>query len=184
MRPFVLAILSVMTLFVLTSCGSVMFNSNNSFNATEEGSAEASGNASEATSAEASGDQGTQDCDAYMQDLATKCFNTTVFDENGLLLNDVDENGNVLGPVDQNWARSYCNCFAQRSFQDYGCVAVQNDESLDNDAWLAKYSDIRNYCAEVSSSDESDQSPVVNPDAVVDEELDSRSNDVEGSIAE
>ncbi len=151
MKNWMMLIMAGAFLACVTACGSVTFNSNNSFasNATEE-SQQADADESDAAG-DADGDAATTDCDAYMKSFAKTCFDVTVFDENGLLLNDVDENGNVLGPVDQNWAKDYCDCFAQLAFQQYGCQAVHNDESLDNDAWLERYGSIREQCASVTT---------------------------------
>lgn len=148
MRGFWTVIFLVMALGTWTSCGAVIFG--------EKKDEAKSANTEPAEVAQVAD---VEDCDALMQELAENCFMMTAYEEDGVtVLHVIDELGNDLGEIDLNWVASYCECYAQLSFQTFGCSGVLEHEALDDAQYEEAYGGIRMICAEpvTNEADETD----------------------------
>lgn len=155
MRHLFLTSVGILCALAMTSCGTTKSNSS---------AAKAS-----VDDVKAAAEAGTLDCTAFMQDVADDCFQAAVYEDDGVSLrNDIDENGNVLGPVDQAWAADFCTCFAQVSFDSFGCETVAADQSLEDDAWKTKYENIGKTCVDAVRDARNAQNAASNDAAPVD----------------
>lgn len=149
--PFLISV-GILCTLAMTSCGTTKSNPSSAKASVDDVK----------TAAEA----GTLDCAAFMQDVADDCFQAAVYEEDGVSLrNDIDENGNVLGPVDQAWAADFCTCFAQVSFDSFGCQTVAADQSLEDDAWKTKYENVGKTCVDAVRADRNAQNDAPVDDA-------------------
>ena len=71
------------------------------------------------------------DCDLLMQEIIHDCLSTQ---------QDASTEEEKVAAV------SYCECFAQLSFQVFGCTTIYSHQSLSDEEWEATYSDIFAEC--------------------------------------
>lgn len=81
-----------------------------------------------------------------MQQIAQSCTQSELVDEQGQPRHIIDEVGNDLGPVDPTWAKNYCDCYAQTSFQMFGCNAIVQHQALDDQAYATTYRPVVDAC--------------------------------------
>lgn len=172
MRLIIAVVASLCACVILSSCGPVYIGSaarqaaqnkanaeaaaaENSDTAAAEGSASGESSANEA---EASSGGAGVNCDEFMQQLAESCFKAMAFEADGTTpLRMKDASGNDAGEVDQNWAKAYCECYAQMAFQKFGCTTVVSHENLDDAAYASTYADVEAACYEISKSQMTNQ---------------------------
>ena len=163
MRIIIAIIASVCACVILSSCGPVYIGSAARQAAQNKANAEAAANKTETTdtAAAAAADNSTAqtaaearvNCDEFMQQLAESCFKAMAFEADGTTpLRMKDASGNDAGEVDQNWAKAYCECYAQMAFQKFGCTTVVSHENLDDETYAATYADVEAACYETSKS--------------------------------
>lgn len=76
------------------------------------------------------------DCDQLMQDISNDCFQAS----------SVDENNQPLPEGELLWVGDYCECYAQLSFQSFGCSGVVEHQKLGEEEFQSTYGDIFAEC--------------------------------------